>query len=109
MLMSNKASLGGAVYIAAVDDKQTVYLGSVFSKATRLQTVARFTCTQAPVLTSSTRLSSATILQVSCPDILAYVRSSYRNASLHICKTLVTGLDKILCYGGFNMPTFQLR
>ena len=30
MLMSNKASLGGAVYIAAVDDKQTVFRECVF-------------------------------------------------------------------------------
>ena len=30
MLTSNKASLGGAVYIGAVDDQQTLFTGCVF-------------------------------------------------------------------------------
>ena len=30
MLMSNKASLGGAVYISSVDDEQTLFTGCVF-------------------------------------------------------------------------------
>ena len=30
MLVSNKASLGGAVYIVAVDDKQTIFKACVF-------------------------------------------------------------------------------
>ena len=79
MFMSNEASLGGAVYVSGVDDKQTIFSKCFFesNEAADGGAVYLNTGLGVDIFTASVFRNN---FAGELPEIPAYVRSSYCNA-----------------------------
>ena len=106
MFMSNKASLGGAVYVAAIEDeKQTIFSECVFERNEAADGGALYLYTG-----SGADIFNSSIFRKNFAGELLRISSvceiELSNALQHFCKTLVTGSDKTPSSRGFNVLLF---